>query len=148
MENENNANLNALHTDLKDGLEHEIRLTRELLANMRQEEISLMLHDSGTLNQVLQVRSELVEKLSALRVRRLETTAKMEKIAAPLDTLPPEILSLSDQLTALNERMNRQQSQNQRISEAGDHSFFPALSKEPEMRPKRKASVATYNPKQ
>ncbi len=72
----------ALHGELKDGLENEIRLTRELLSNMCQEEISLMLHDTGSSNQVLQIRAIMLEKLSSLRLRRLKTTEKIEKILA------------------------------------------------------------------
>ena len=148
-----------LHNSLRDDLENEIRLTRELLSNMHQEEVSLMLHDMGTLNQILQHRSVMLEKLSHLRVRRTETTQKIEKLATdgikeptleqvlpPEEEISTEILSMSDQLMALTERMNRQQTQNQRLQAQGDHpSRFPPPQLIAEVRPKRKASVATYN---
>jgi poly-D-alanine transfer protein DltD len=148
----------ALHDELRDGLEKEIRLTRELLTNLHQEEVSLMLQDSGSLNGILQMRSEMLEKISSLRLCRVITTEKIEKMVAqknkhptleeilPLnDPSSTEILSLSDQLMALTERMNRQHTQNQRIAEHGDHISYPPLQKAAESRPKRKASLATFH---
>ncbi len=153
----NPENWQSLHVSLRDDLQKEIYLTRELLSNMHQEEVSLMLQDTGGLEQILQQRSQMLEKLSSLRLRRQETTAKIEKIISAnhkpssLDDILPlseeistEILSLSDQLMALNERMNRQQSQNQRLAEHPDHSHYPPLQPSLQTRPKRKASVATY----
>ncbi len=147
----------SLHISLRDDLQKEVYLTRELLSNMHQEEVSLMLHDTGGLDQILQQRFQMLEKLSLLRLHRQETTTKIEKIASadhktlsldeilpPNEEISTEILSLSDQLVALNERMSRQQSQNQRLSEHPDHSRYPPLQPSPQMRPKRKASVATY----
>ena len=138
MSQQNNPeNWQSLHVSLRDGLQQEIHLTRELLSNMHQEEVSLMLHDTGSLDQILQHRSQMLEKLSSLRLHRQEITKEIEKIASSThknpsldEILPPneeistEILSLSDQLTALAERMNRQQSQNQRLAEHPDHSFY------------------------
>ncbi len=149
-------NWQTLHSDLRDVLQNEIRLTRELLSNMHQEEISLMLQDTGTMNQILQQRSEMLEGLSSLRLQRLQTTERIEKIVGHKDPslekiLPPyeeitsEILSLSDQLMALTERINRQQTHNQHIAEHGDHHGYPPLQVAPESRPKRKAAVATYH---
>ncbi len=148
----------TLHGELKDGLENEIRITRELLSNMCQEEVSLMLHDTGSLNQVLQMRALMLEKLSSLRLRRLKTTEKIEKLLAlkhkspsleeilpPNEEISSEILSLSDQLMALTERMNRQQTQNQRIEAHGDHSPYPQPQNASQSRPKKKASVATFH---
>ena len=154
-------NWQDLHCSLRDDLQKEIHLTRELLTNMRQEEVSLMLHDTGSLNLILQQRSQMLEKLSFLRVHRQETTQQIEKIVAiksesptldqilpPSEEISSEILSLSDQLTALHEKMNRQQSQNQRLAEHPDHHHYPRpLEQSQEARPKRKASIATYQTK-
>jgi len=147
-----------LHDALKSGLEDEIRLTRELLSNMRQEEVSLMLCDTGVLNQILQQRSLMLERLSVLRLRRLQTTEKIEQIATvqhkqpsleeilPLnEEISTEILSLSDQLMALTERMSRQHTQNYRLTEHKEHHRYPPLQLAQDVRPKRKASIATYN---
>jgi hypothetical protein len=116
-----------------------------------------MLHDTGGLEQVLQQRSQMLEKLSSLRLHRQETTAKIEKIISanhkapsldeilpPDDEISTEILSLSDQLMALTERMNRQQSQNQRLVDHPDHSHYLPIQSSLQTRPKRKASIATY----
>lgn len=148
----------TLHGSLRDNLEREIRLTRELLSNMHQEEVSLMLHDQGTLNQVLQQRYFMLEKLSFLRLERVETTRKIEKIAAKGNKLPTleeilppgeeistEILSLSDQLMALTERMNRQHTQNQRLASQKEGIRPVPMQASQDARPKRKASVATIN---
>src|SRR6267154_4594384 len=121
MTNQSDAeNWQTLHVSLRDVLQKEIHLTRELLSNMHQEEVSLMLQDGGSLNQILQQRSQMLEQLSSLRLHRQETTEKIEKIASVLhknpsldEILPPneeistEILSLSDQLMALTEKINR-----------------------------------------
>jgi uncharacterized protein with von Willebrand factor type A (vWA) domain len=157
MEQSNPEHWQSLHVSLRDDLQKEIYLTRELLSNMHQEEVSLMLHDTGGLDQVLQQRSQMLEKLSSVRLHRQETTAKIEKIISanhkppsldeilpPSDEISTEILSLSDQLMALTERMNRQQSQNQRLVEHPDHSHYPAIQPSLQGRPKRKASIATY----
>lgn len=149
-------NWNALHTLLRDDLQKEIHLTRELLSNMRQEEVSLILRDTGNLNAILQQRSLMLEKLSAIRLRRQETTAQIEKIASvghknpsldqilpPNEEITTEILSFIDQLGTLNEKMNLQQTQNHRISE-----HPPAMKPAEQPQAKRKASVATYEIKE
>lgn len=146
----------TLHDTLKEGLEKEIRLTRELLSNLHQEEVSLMLHDAGSLNQILQMRHPMLESLSSLRLNRLKTTERIEKIASTKnkspsleEILPPneastaEILLLSDQLIALTERMSRQSTYNQRLTKNADHSYAPQPVLE--ARPKKKASVTTLN---
>jgi uncharacterized protein with von Willebrand factor type A (vWA) domain len=158
MTNQSDAeNWQTLHVSLRDVLQKEIHLTRELLSNMHQEEVSLMLQDGGSLNQILQQRSQMLEQLSSLRLHRQETTEKIEKIASVLhknpsldEILPPneeistEILSLSDQLMALTEKINRQYSQNQRLTEHPEHSRYTPLQPSPQTRPKRKVSIATY----
>lgn len=154
----NNQDWHQLHDELRDGLEQEVRLTRELLANLRQEEVSLMLHDTGTLNHILQMRSQMLEKLSSLRLQRMKTTESIEKIVASNhkaptieEVLPPneeissEILSLSEQLMALTEKMHRQQTLNQHIEKHGDHAPPPSMQNSSQVQPKRKASVATFH---
>ncbi len=147
----------TLHDALRDDLQKEIHLTRELLSNMHQEEVSMMLHDSGSLNAIMEQRSHLLERLSLLRLHRQNVTEKIEKIAGKTknqptldEILPPneeitmEILSLSDQLMALTERMNRQYAQNQRLAAHGDHIPYPQLQPAAQNRPQKKASIATY----
>lgn len=156
--NQSPENWQILHDTLRDDLQKEIHLTRELLSNMHQEEISLMLHDNGTLNFVLQQRYPMLDKLSFLRLRRQDTLEKIEKIAfcknkrpSIDEMLPPnedtstEILSLSDQLMALTERLNRQHTQNQHLTDHGAPTQQFQLA--PEARPKQKSAIATYQVK-
>lgn len=141
---------------IRDSLEHEIRLTRELLSNLHQEEISLMLQDKGNINQILEQRSVMLERLSSLRVQREQTTKKLvkitghtetslEKILPPFEEITAEILSLSDQLLALTQRLNRQHTQNQYLNEHPDRYYPSHMQIASETRAKRKASVATYH---
>src|SRR5690348_3396632 len=86
---------NKLHIDLRDSLQNEVRLTRELLANMHREEVSRLLGDQGMLNQILTEQSHLVERLGKLRLDRQEMTGTLEtmvtdaKKAVSVDALLP-----------------------------------------------------------
>lgn len=137
---------NTLNEQLKETLQKEVNIMRELLANMHQEELSRLLNDQGSLQQLLQQRSVIVDRLGSLRKNRLDTSDRIEKITdkdQPVDDeMSTEILSLRDQLFALTEQMNRQQSQNQYLIEHPEH--IQTLAEQTLPRPKRKASVATY----
>jgi hypothetical protein len=110
-----NEEWNNLHDLLKETLKKEVSMMRELLANMHQEEVSLLLNDPGSVHELLEQRCFIVERLGSLRIARLEATSKIEKIATKehpssfQDVLPleeeasTEILSLRDQLMALTE---------------------------------------------
>src|SRR4029078_7708234 len=112
-----NEEWNNLHDVLKETLKKEVSMMRELLANMHQEEVSLLLNDQGTVHELLHERCLIVERLGSLRTTRLEATNKIEKIASnespptlremfPLEEeTSTEILSLRDQLMALTEQM-------------------------------------------
>ncbi|MBY0529947.1 MAG: hypothetical protein K2P51_07120 [Rhabdochlamydiaceae bacterium] len=152
---------NQLHGSLKNIMQQELSLTRELLANFHQEELSLMLQDQGSWTQIMQQRAQMIERLSTLRLQRQQTTEQIIPLAekkgttATLDEILPlneeityEIFNLRDQLLALTERINRQQSRNQHLREMPEPLHFmppspTALPQPP--RAKRKASVATYN---
>jgi hypothetical protein len=150
----------SLHNYLRDGLQKEVHVTRELLSNLRQEEVSLMLHDMGSVNQIQQIRLQMLERLSTLRSSRLLTTRKIEKIASienpeptleqilpPNEEISSEILSLTDQLMALTERLHLQNTQNQRMAQHGEHHRYAPTRDTAAERPKRKASVATIQVK-
>ena len=106
-----------LHSALKGLLRKEVSLSRELLSNMRQEEVSLMLHDQGSLTETLSRRSHLLQQLSALRLDRVETTKKIAALALSniqdIDSI--EIASLNDQLESLTTRMTRELAYNKKI---------------------------------
>lgn len=158
---------NEARDQLKISMQKEISMMRELLANMHQEELSLLMNDRGSWNNVMQQRSQLIERLSYLRVERLEATKKIEDMVCAKDKakeitleeiLPAddenscEILSLRDQLFALMEKMNFQQCRNELLNHQAEHladlppqygSPNPLPSSAPN--PKKKASIATYN---
>lgn len=136
------------HDNLKDSMQKEIRVMREILANMHQEEMSLVRHDTFAWNQIMQDRFSMIQKLSTFREERLLATHKLEVLAQQqLDgkkatieqILPPhqeescEILLLLDQILALTERMNRQQSRNETLSlrsySAFEEKVDPILAK-------------------
>ena len=155
-----------LHEQLRRSMEKEIRMMREILANMHQEELTLTMKDRATWNKVLEERSQMILRLSALRIERIEATEKLEKFAAqanpekklPLDQLLPpadadsfELLSMRDQLMALIERMNSQNSLNEQLYIQIEHPLdlssplsyrqTPQNQAAPQ---KKKASLATY----
>lgn len=148
--------LNALQATLQQ----ELYLSRELLANLHQEELSLILQDQGSWNQVMSDRAPMMERLSDLRTKREELAHQMlslsgKKETTPLEELLPltemisyEIVNLRDQLIVLTERLNRQHHRNQHILELPEplRHLPPSPSALPQpQRPKRKVSVATYN---
>lgn len=136
-----------LHGALKDLLKKEVSLSRELLSNMRQEEVSLMLHDQGSLIETLTQRSHLLQQLSALRLHRVETTKKIADLP-PSDTLDVdsiEIASLNDQLESLTTRMTRELTCNKKNSyNCRENAPFSMLK---ESRPKKKTAVITLQVK-
>ena len=137
-------NPSLLHDELRENLKKEVYLTRELLSNIHQEEISLMLHDQGSVNHILQQRSSLLERLASLRSCRLQTTHKIADLyQGSSDGLCIEITSLSGQLEALSQKIASQLSQNRRLSEHPD--AYPQ-SRGPYgglQRPKKKSTVIT-----
>ncbi len=121
-------------TELQNQLQKEIYLMRELLSNMHQEEVSLILHDLGSRSELLDQRTQLLDKLSVLRNHKEETIQLLEITHSPL-----EIHSLIDQITALTEKVNRQTTTNRRLSTTPD--YYPQLTKV--VRPKKKTMVTT-----
>ncbi|MBS0605814.1 MAG: hypothetical protein KF898_01820 [Parachlamydiales bacterium] len=150
-----------LHEELRTTLQKEIFLMRELLANLHQEELSLMLQDHGTYRQLISQRSDMVEKLSHLRVFRTKTTQQIfallgkktsssdyEQIFPDTEEISCEILNLRDQLMALTEKMNRQQTRNQHLTEHPEYLLslhHQEKARQEQIRPKRKPIVATYH---
>ena len=133
----------TLHNQLQDQMQREVYLMRELLSNMHQEEISLMLHDRGSLHQILQQRSSLLEKLSSLRINKLEILSQIEDLPLYLSS-SLEISSLHDQVTILSEKVHRQTTTNQRLTSHPEH--YSHFTQAP--RPKKKMAIATLQIKQ
>jgi hypothetical protein len=131
-----------LQNVLCESLKREVALSREILSNMRQEELSLLLNDEGSLADTLYKRSGLLQTLSDLRYVRIETVRQISQLPeGKMDITSIEIASLSDQLGVLTCSMARQQ-------ESGRHRQLPVDPYLHVPRPKKKAQVATLQVKQ
>jgi hypothetical protein len=98
------------HEVLQTSLKQEIGAMREMLANMHQEELSLIAKDRNAWTQVMLERVTILSKLSELRQIRFEATHALESLSvADLNAFQEdcEILTMRDQLTALIEKMNQ-----------------------------------------
>lgn len=159
---DNEIQWRQLHEEIKELMQQELTLSRELLANMHEEELALMMRDQRSWTLVMQMRSSMIERLSTLRTQRQQTTQKiypllslhathpsLEEIFPLNEEISHDIFNLRDQLMALTERMNRQQHRNSHLEEhlkfqeqpsaLRPRSFYP-----PELKQKKKANVATY----
>lgn len=153
------------HTQLQQSMKKEIEAMREILANMHQEELSLLLNDRKTWAQVMEERAALIARLSNLRNSRLQATEKLEELAFPQgkpveilleQILPPEdattceTLFLRDQMMALVDRMNLQSNRNELLSNLPENQQHPSQAEvQPTSKPKKgKISIATLPPKE
>ena len=152
------------HDQLQQSMKKEIETMREILANMHQEELSLISKDKTAWAHVMEERSKLIAQLSDLRDSRLQATQKLQSLAfpqgipdeIPLDQLLPaedaascETLFLRDQMMALVERMNLQNNRNELLGNISERreSSQPALQPVPKKK-KNKISIATLPPKE
>jgi hypothetical protein len=135
---------NVAHDQLKDSMRKEIGIMREVLANMLQEELSMQLNDKGSLDHILTERSLMIERLGNLRLARLEATKKLEELGAAHqggrllfegDVNSCEILSLSEQIMALTERMNAQNCRNNLLFQ--HMKYMPPLMPQPQSQSKQ-----------
>ncbi len=158
-----------IHEELKSSMQKEITLMRDLLANLHQEELSLLMHDRTSWNQLMEERATIVQKLGPWRSARIGATEKLvqhlskeknkglslEELLPPQNESSCEILSLRDQLMALTERMNGQNCRNQTLYKQVENKLVdlplsngripsnPSLAPQPLPRKKR-SSVITF----
>jgi hypothetical protein len=154
---------NDAQDKLKASLQKEIHIMREILANMHQEELSLMLHDKISWNKVMEERAQMVQRLGGLRTARMQATQilqsltsntknkelSLEQLLSQDEVSCCEIRSLCDQLSALTERMNKQNSRNQNLYHQVQYRLGPPPAPHPQRVPqaaKRKISVTTLKP--
>ena len=116
---------------------------REMLANMHQEELSLIARDRKAWMQVMMDRVGLLSLLSELRSIRLKCTQKLECLAS-LSELDCEILSMRDQLASLVEKMNQQQHRIQNLETQPPSSISKYPSGNPQEGIKKPGAIATY----
>ncbi|NGX59958.1 MAG: hypothetical protein KR126chlam3_01118 [Chlamydiae bacterium] len=110
------------HKTLNSSLKMEISMMREVLANLHQEELSLLENDHAAWAKVMCQRSEQIVLLRSHRFSRMDATVELTKCAVLLEKkemLPHneesscEILSKLDQLIALLDRINLQNCRNE-----------------------------------
>ena len=161
-----NEKILKVKQELTECMKKEIRLMREVFANMHQEELALIMLDRNSWNKTLQDRFSLLQSLSSLRNFRLTITGEIENLLSssngkkvPLEQILPgleeegcEILYLSDQILALIGRMNDQHTKNENLLKNYEiYANSPALFQKgisierDGIKPvKCKAAVATY----
>lgn len=114
---------NQIQEQLKLAMQKEVNLMRELLANLHQEELSLLMNDASGWQKVMNERSEMILRMSHLRKQRDQIalqfkenakhkSKKLFEILKAGDEVSGEILSLLDQILALTERTNLQNCRN------------------------------------
>lgn len=145
---------NEIHETIKLTLQREIDTMRELLANMHQEELSLLLQNRETRATLLEERGQLIMHLGSLRSERISAMDTLEKTVGkehahptvdellPLDEgISSEIRSLSEQLLAITDKMNEQNARNQQLDRESVRRPSPKLQVAPAK--KRRNSIAT-----
>lgn len=148
----------GFHEQLEISMKMEIGAMREMLANMRQEEVCLLAGDQVAWNKIMIERSSLLARLYELRSLRVIATEQLEawakEAALSFETLLStdermncEILSMREQLTSLIEKMNQQNVRNLILEgrkwEIRKDPYTPALVKASTSR-KGKIGIATY----
>jgi len=142
------------HTELQNLMKKEIDTMRELLGNLRQEEMLIIQKEMTYWPQLMEERGRLIHQLSHLRQNRISTTETLESLThshtnVPLEELLPpdnenswELLTMRDQMFALLDRMNLQCSRNEMLTQLAHHQTAPQLQPEK----KAKISIATLPP--
>ncbi|MBM3207044.1 MAG: flagellar protein FlgN [Chlamydiae bacterium] len=162
--------INELKDQITESLKKEIYLMREVLANMQQEEVAITLLDKNSLNKTLQDRFPLIQKLSNLRIDRVETCKNIQNLACkttdgkflPIEKIFPifnedglEVDFLSEQVKSLIEKINYQNSKNDLLMRkyetlSSNHHFLSNFSQnfQPNnQKSKSSFTVAVLSPK-
>ena len=148
------------HPILSFCLEKEIRLMREVLTTLHQEELALLEHEMRRWKKEIRHLSDLIVDLKGLREKRIAATKELTLLRDQLnrEELFPaeeesscEILSKLDQIMALISRINLQNCRNGALFEQvkkSNHAPLSCLYPHPLHQPKRKkTSVATCSKK-
>jgi hypothetical protein len=144
------------HFALSASLEKEIRLMREILTTLHQEELALLENQMRRWKKVMRHHSDLILELKLLRDIRLALGKDLVELAAILgkEELFPheeesscEVLSLLDQCLALLSRINLQNCRNGALFEQVKHRGHIPLSTCPcphplHLAPRKKTAVA------
>lgn len=101
-----------------DLIQKEIKLMREILSSLRQEEIFLLQQDQNSWNYLMQERFSMIQRISTLRKER--KNCSLEPIRNP-EEHPSEIILLIDQLVLLLDKTNEQNIKNQNLLSDSQH---------------------------
>jgi len=122
---------------LKQSMEKEIKLMREILSNMIQEELSLHNQNKPLWEELMQSRFHLIEQVKIFRQDRMDATSKLlslsdektfEKILSDGEEIACEVVFLLDQLISLSEKINTQNTRTQTLSNESQHFIAIPLS--------------------
>lgn len=153
MDHENNPLWNEIHKTFQEAMKKEIETMREILANLHQEELSLVLNDKITLDRVMKERTVLVNKLELFKKNRIEALLKLKalypsaenkdsdslkEMICPANEECCETLFLRDQHTAIFERIHLQSSRNKLLL-----NLVQSMEKKETNPNKKKKSVTT-----
>src|SRR5690242_8125126 len=134
---------------LKSALEKEIRLLREILANMHQEEAAILIGDQGSREITLQMRAHMFLRLNDLRLARLSTVEqiektmqkKLEELLSLFQVEALEVVSLHGQLATLMEKLNSQDHRNHLLANQSSQHEFPFFQLPTPEKKKKKSSI-------
>ncbi len=146
------------HEKLRESMQQEVSVLRELLANLFQEEVFLSQKDPKRIYLIQEDRTALLKILGALRKERLITTKEiktlfqavssgkklqLEELLPQDDENSAQVISLRDQMHSLLEKMNDQKERNHHL-----HHEWTYLKNQPLPLPKKKKSaIATFEEK-
>ena len=135
-----------IHEKLQTAMKQEILAMREILANMHQEELSLVSQDSTFLGVLRHERNELLTRLSNLRSIRLSFIDELsyfyynkdnQKISIEgqlSDVTRSETLILCDQIIALAGKIHDQNQQNHFLAIQQRRKPYPMPAIDPKRR--------------
>ncbi|MES2200340.1 MAG: hypothetical protein V4489_09275 [Chlamydiota bacterium] len=129
-----------LEEKLKESIQKEITLLRELLGNFLQEEMSLLRQDKPSWTQLMQDRFTLIEEIKEIRNIRPPAETHVKEPSC-------DSLFLTDQLLALLQKIHLQTSHNENLLTRAQHLVaIPYPMHYPErltVNPRKKISLMT-----
>lgn len=142
-----NPQAEPLQNRFQEEMQKELYLMRELLSNMHQEEVSLMLQDKRSLQEIMDIRSSLLEKLGGVR-REKQSALHALETGCPYLSHSIEIVSLYDQISTLSEKIHRQFFTNRHLTKHPDRSLLQNEYLHEKTKPSQKTKVITLQIKQ
>jgi len=134
-----NESIDSLQAYIADLMAREVLLSREILSSMREEETALLTHDDSALQETMSKRNAPLQELMSIREDRIISVKELafllfksrsNELAKKNQQTEPfsfkdlldlsnvescEVLVLRDQLIALIEKMNSQNSSNRQL---------------------------------